>query len=293
MIQEFCNWLQYEKRYSIHTVGSYLSDLNQFEAYLLQNYPNTLLPKVEPDMIKSWIVALMDKQLSPTTVNRKLVSLNSFFKYLQGEEKIANNPAANIKGPKKAKRLVKYLEEEEIQNVLNGFEFEDNYTGNRDKLILEMLYGTGIRLSELIGLKTIDVNEPSSSIKVLGKRNKERIIPVNDSLHLQIDKYLSYRKNITDSESKEELFLTTKGEPLYPMLVYRVVKKYLDQFAARTNVSPHVLRHSFATHLLNRGADINAIKELLGHGSLAATQVYTHNTIETLKKVFKQSHPRG
>lgn len=293
MIQEFCNWLTYEKRYSVHTVSSYLSDLNQFESYLLQNYPGIKLIETETPMIKSWMVFLMDKQFSPTTINRKLVAINSFFRYLVSEEKLEKNPASNLKGPKKSKRLVKYLEEEEILDVLNRFEFEDNYEGIRDKLIIEMLYGTGIRLAELIGLKSNDVDLLSGSVKVLGKRNKERIIPINSSLKQQIEKFISFRKEVTESGSKQELLLTSKGEALYPMLVYRVVKKYLDQFAARTKVSPHVLRHSFATHLLNRGADINAIKELLGHSNLAATQVYTHNTIETLKKVFKQTHPRG
>lgn len=292
MIQEFCSWLKNEKRYSIHTVSSYMSDLNQFKSYLAQHYPNTELTNTKAPMIKSWMVLLMDKHFSPTTINRKLVALNSFFKYLVNEEKMDKNPVINLKGPKKSKRLVKYLEEDEILNILDSFEFEDNYEGIRNKLIIEMLYGTGIRLAELIGLKTNDVDLISASLKVLGKRNKERIIPINVSLKQQIEKYIDLRKDVAGSESKQELLLTTKGNTLYPMLVYRVVKKYLDQFAARTKVSPHVLRHSFATHLLNRGADINAIKELLGHANLAATQVYTHNTIETLKKVYKQTHPR-
>jgi integrase/recombinase XerC len=293
MIQEFINWLTYEKRYSAHTVSSYLSDLEQFQNFLSQFYPNTSLQEVETVMIKSWVVNFMDSGLSPTTVNRKLVSLNSFYKYVLMEGHISTNPAASIKGPKQAKRLVKYLEEDEIQQVLDNFEFEDNFNGVRDNLIIEMLYGTGIRLAELISLKLENLSLETNSLKVLGKRNKERIIPINNTLQNLIKKYLTFRKEIDGHLSNANLLITEKAKDLYPMLVYRVVKKYLDQFASRTKVSPHVLRHSFATHLMNRGADINAIKELLGHANLAATQVYTHNTIESLKKVFKQTHPRG
>lgn len=295
MLKVFENWLKFEKRYSQHTCKSYLNDLNQFQLYVEETFGELALVHVKANMVKSWIVNLMDNNFSPTTINRKLVSLNSFYNFLIKEDKINSNPVNNIRGLKTAKRITKYLEEEEILKLLNDYKFEDSFIGIRDNLILEMLYGTGIRLSELINLKTETIDLDPLLLKVLGKRNKERLIPINISLKNQILKYLEIRKetfglNVNDNKL---LYLTEKGNQIYPMLVYRVVKKYIDHCTSKTKVSPHVLRHSFATHLINRGADINAIKELLGHSNLAATQIYTHNSIERLKKVFKQAHPRG
>jgi integrase/recombinase XerC len=293
MLQEFENWLRFEKRYSNHTIISYLNDLKQFIEYLDSNYNQNTLDDASSSMIKSWIVKLMENKFSPTTINRKIVSINAYFKFLIKEGKIEKSPARQINGPKKAKRLVKYLEESEMIGVLENVEFEETFTGIRDKLILELLYGTGIRLSELIGLTLVNLDLNSNTIKVLGKRNKERIIPLNHSLKELLIKYLNYRKSEFALVEIENVLLTNQGKELYPMFVYRTVKNYIEIFSTRTKVSPHTLRHSFATHLLNRGADINAIKELLGHSNLAATQVYTHNSIETLKKVYKQAHPRG
>ena len=293
MVEGFLNWLTYEKRYSKHTINSYKNDLDQFINFLETNFEVSEPREVKSAFIKSWIVFLIESKYSTTSVRRKLVSVNSFFKYLLKEEEIDNNPASNIQGPKNPKRIVKYLEEEELNGVLDNFDFEDSFEGIRDKLIIDLLYGTGIRLSELIGLEKSNLDLQKKVVKVRGKRNKERIIPINDTLTNTIKIYLSKISESMVSSSSKYLLLTSKGKQLYPMLVYRTVKKYIEEYASRTGISPHALRHSFATHLLNRGADINAIKELLGHASLAATQVYTHNTIDRLKNVYKQAHPRG
>jgi integrase/recombinase XerC len=293
MLDKFQHWLSYEKRYSNHTVKSYLNDLHQFSVYLEQNFSGISILEVKSTIIKSWIVSLMDNNLKPSSVNRKLVTLNSFYKFLIKEEILDHNPAITIKGLKKPRRIVKYLEEEEIVDILDHYDFSNPNNNFRDKLILEMLYGTGIRLSELINLKTNNIDLSGMMLKVLGKRNKERMIPINKSLENDIRSYIDQCVLVKSKNENELFFLTDKNEPLYPMYVYRVVKRYIDDIVQRTHVSPHVLRHSFATHLLNRGADINAIKELLGHSNLAATQIYTHNSVERLKKVYKQAHPRG
>ena len=293
MVQEFRHWLEFERRLSKHTVTSYMNDLEQFNQYLKENYPDTEILQVQAYHVKNWLVDFIDKKYTSTTVSRKIVSLNTFYKYMIREEKTDNNPALRIKAPKAPKRLVSFLEESDLIKILDNFEYADDFCGIRDKMILEMLYGTGIRLSELIGLKDSDIDISTSSIRVLGKRNKERIIPINNTLLTIIDAYKEKRILTFGAESDNAFLLTSKGKKLYPMFVYRTVKNYLDVFESKTKVSPHVLRHTFATHLLNRGADINAIKELLGHANLAATQVYTHNTIERLKKIHKQAHPRG
>jgi len=293
MIQEFINWLKFERRVSKHTVISYQNDIQKFHEYLNLTFPETNFRKVKGLHIKSWLVNLLDQNYSPSTISRKIVALNTFYKYMIKEGQMDSNPAANVHAPKRPKRLVKYLEESDITKILDQFEYSDDFHGIRDRLVIEMLYGTGIRLSELIGLKDDDIDLTLSLIKVLGKRNKERLIPLNKTLAELIDKYKSVVKREFANQATVSFFLTDKGKAVYPMMIYRIVKRYLDLYESKTNVSPHVLRHTFATHLLNRGADINAIKELLGHANLAATQVYTHNTIERLKKVHKQAHPRG
>jgi integrase/recombinase XerC len=293
MISQFNNWLTFEKRYSSHTISSYMSDLNQYCLFLKVKYTDTEPESTSKQMIKSWVIDLMDRGLSPLSVDRKIVALRAYFRFLVKEGKIEKNPAIHIKPPKKGKRIVKFLEEEEIIKVLDDIDYPDDYEGKRDRLILEMLYGTGIRLSELTGLKMKNIDLKTGLIKVLGKRNKERIIPINNTLKIKISDYLQSRDLFMEGLSSEHFFLTDKMNSLYPMLVYRVVKNYMEKYISRTSVSPHVLRHTFATHLINRGADINSIKELLGHANLAATQIYTHTTIERLKNVYKQAHPRG
>jgi integrase/recombinase XerC len=253
MVEGFINWLTYEKRYSKHTISSYKNDLDQFVNFLESNFEISEPREVKSTFIKSWIVFLIESKYSTTSVNRKLVSVNSFFKYLLKEGEIQKNPASNIQGPKKPKRIVKYLEEEELVGVLERFEFEDSFEGARDKLIIELLYGTGIRLSELIGLEKNWVDLRKKVIKVLGKRNKERIIPINDTLINTIQIYLSKISEIMQEQTSKYLLLTSRGKKLYPMLVYRTVKKYIEEYANRTGISPHALRHSFATHLLKQG----------------------------------------
>lgn len=293
MIHVFENWLRFEKRSSKHTISSYLNDLYQFETFLEQMWPGTPIESAGTNMLKSWVVSLMDNGLSPSTVQRKIVTLNTFYKFLIKESKITRNPAYGIQAPKKPRRIVKYLEEEEIISILDQMTFENDFWGMRDRLIIEMLYGTGIRLSELLGLKSSSIDFSSGIIKVLGKRSKERIIPLNHTLKEMLPVYTRQSEEYKGGKSGGSLFFTEKGQAAYPMMIYRIVKKYVDQLIGRTHVSPHVLRHTFATHLINRGADINAIKELLGHANLAATQIYTHTSVERLKKVYKQAHPRG
>lgn len=293
MVREFENWLRFEKRSSGHTVVSYMNDLEQFGVFLKISYPETIPEQATASMVKSWIVDLMNKGLNPSSVNRKIVTLNTFFKFLLRENKISSNPVSGIQGPKKPKRIVKYLEEEELTKILDGLEYENDFNGLRDHVIMELLYGTGIRLSELIGLKVVDTDLKQGVIKVFGKRSKERIIPLNKTLMELLKAYVKKRKEAGITPGEARLLVTSKGKVLYPMLVYRVVKKVVEQVVRRTGISPHVLRHSFATHLINRGADINAVKELLGHANLAATQIYTHTKVEMLKRVYRQAHPRA
>jgi len=293
MLQAFENWLRFEKRFSVHTVASYVSDLKQFEFFSQDTYNVKDIDNISTMVIKAWVVYLREKDISSRSVNRKLVSLSSYYKFLISEGKIKSNPVKQVKSLKQGDRIVKYLEEDEILALLDNFQFEDSFEGKRDKLIFELLYGTGVRLSELIGLKLANIDINSLNLKVIGKRNKERIIPINTSLERELKQYIDLRNKIFAEIDNEHLLLTRKGKDLYPMLVYRLVKKYIDEQSSRVKVSPHVLRHTFATHLINKGADINAIKELLGHANLAATQIYTHNSIERLKEVFKQAHPRG
>lgn len=293
MLQAFENWLRTEKRYSEHTVKSYKTDISQFQNFLSDRYQVDKIENCETNYIKSWIIEISEQGMSSRSLSRKITALNTYFRFLIIEGKVKSNPAKSIKAPKSPVHIVKYLEEEDLAKLLNEFEFEETFEGQRDQLVFELLYGTGIRLSELIGLKLGDIDLNSLSLKVIGKRNKERMIPINISLKNQLIKYLKIRKNEFSGSIVDELLLTSKGNKLYPMFVYRLVKRNLDSQQSKVNVSPHVLRHSFATHLMNRGADINAIKELLGHANLAATQIYTHTNIGRLKEVFRQTHPRS
>ena len=244
-------------------------------------------------MIRSWIVALVDEKIENRSINRKIATLRSFYNFLLRHKTITANPMLKIRALKTDKTLPKYVEEKPMENLLDDMQFSDDFSGLRDKLVIELLYGTGMRLAELIGLKITDLNLYNNTLVVLGKRNKQRIIPVNKSLVEAIKKYLTLRTDIADDTTHSYLILTDSGTQVYPMFIQRLVKKYLSLVTSLEQRSPHVLRHTFATHLLNRGADLNAIKDLLGHTSLAATQVYTHNSIEKLKKVFKQAHPKA
>jgi integrase/recombinase XerC len=289
----FFKYLEFEKRYSPHTLLSYQTDLGQFAQYLAQTYQITDPATADHAIIRSWIVSLVQKNLDPRTVNRKIACLRSYYKFLLQQNRISKNPTLRIKPPKTAKKLPAFVPQEAFNIFLDSFSFEPTLEGLRDKLILELLYGTGIRLAELIGIAEADLNLAAKTVKVTGKGNKERLVPLNDSLLASLAAYLEKKNSEFPDNNTQKLLVTTKALPLYPKLVYRIVKKYINLVSTSEKASPHVLRHSFATHLLNNGADLNAIKDLLGHASLAATQVYTHNSIEKLKSIFDKAHPKA
>lgn len=292
----FFNYLRSERRYSSHTLLSYQTDLRQFAEYLQATYELSEPEQADHTLIRSWVVALMQQDLDPRTVNRKIACLRSYFKFLLTTGRISRNPMLRIKAPKMAKKLPDFVPEESLNGLLNSFEFPDTFVGARDQLVLELLYGTGIRLSELIGIAPDDVNLHGQTVRVTGKGNKQRLVPLNQSLVTVLERYIAFRKREIGAidNTSAALLVTDKGEPMYEKLVYRTVKHYLSQITtASSQQHPHVLRHSFATHLLNKGADLNAIKDLLGHANLAATQVYTHLSIDKLKLVFEQAHPKA
>jgi len=291
-IDAFAAYLKNERRYSPNTLTAYQSDVSQFFVFLNDRYQVESYDFVSPQMVKSWIYNGIEEKLSPRSVNRKLTALNTYYKYLLRTGSIEKNPLSTISGIKTSKRLYEWVEQKDMDTILDFPPSGHGFSGERDKLIIELLYGTGMRRAELIGLKKQNVNLKGKTIKVLGKRNKERIIPIPVSLVHAIEKYLEIRKT-EGFEDKEILLLTDAGSPLYPMFVQRCVKTLVGSVSNISKTSPHVLRHSYATHLLNNGADINAIKELLGHSSLVATQVYTHNSIERLKTIYKQAHPKS
>ena len=286
--EKFINYLSSEKRFSVHTITSYSNDVNQFFLFLSEEYKITSeLSEVNFQIVRSWIASLLEKGVTPRSVNRKISTLKTYFKFLIREGVIQESPMLKVVAPKSKKRLPLFVEEDQIESLLNGVEFDDGFIGERDKLIIELFYVTGIRLSELINIKISDINFDNNLVKVLGKRNKERLIPLSarivKDLQFFIEKY----------KIDNYLFTNLGGTKVYTKLVYRVVNKYIGKISSINKKSPHILRHTFATHMLNNGADINAIKELLGHANLSATQVYTHNTIEKLKSVYKQAHPRA
>jgi len=288
---DFLSYLRFEKRYSPHTVASYDNDLKQYHIFCKQagNDGFTL----DSSMIRMWIVSLLEQGDTPRTVNRKLSCLKTFSRYLMREGIIKVNPLNKVLKPKMSKRIPAFVDESKLNDFLDNYQFGDDFQGIRNQLIIELLYQTGMRRSELIGLKTSSVNFIESQIKVLGKRNKERLIPVNNDLLKRVREYMILREKMFPGHISDSLLLTAKGQTVYPKMVYRIITGFLNLVTTLDKKSPHVLRHSFATHLLNRGADLNAIKELLGHANLSATQVYTHNTFEKLKDIYKQAHPRA
>ncbi len=293
MIDSFLRYIEFEKRYSPKTVISYQTDLLQFQDYLKTTYEIADLAAANFGIIRSWIVSLVDTGLTSKSINRKIASLRSFYKFLLRKGSITKDPTLKIKAPKIKKSLPVFVEEQNLTKLLDQIEYPQTFSGQRDKIVLEILYGTGIRLSELIGMEEKDLNLNSQTVRVLGKGNKERIIPLNKSLILEVNNYVQLKKSTFGVQNIEKLITTDAGEPAYPMLIYRIVKKYLPLVTSVEKKSPHTLRHSFATHLLDKGADLNAIKELLGHANLAATQVYTHNSLDKLKSIFKQAHPKA
>lgn len=292
MIDSFLNYLRYERNYSDYTVVAYAKDLEQFEAYVKENQEGIFDSKtIDSDIVRNWIVFLLDEKMAPASVNRKLSSLKSFFKFLIKQRQIVANPLRLVTGPKTGKPLPYFIREKEMDYLLDGDSFEDDFEGMRNRLILEMFYDTGVRRSELIGIKDADVDFDASLLKVTGKRNKQRLIPFADGLRERMQAYQAIRKKETGADNG--YFLVRKnGEQLSAGIVYNIVRKSLSEIPALAKRSPHVLRHSFATGMLNNGAELNAVKELLGHSSLASTSVYTHTTFEELKKVY-HAHPRA
>ncbi len=294
MFERFLHFLEYEKRFSPHTVISYKTDLEQFSEYLAQQYGLSEISDATHLMIRSWFVQMMESNISARSVNRKKATLNTFYKFLYKQGFSKENPMNKVLSPKTSKRLPSFVEEDRMVKLLDEYfpESGKDFINTRDHLIIEMFYETGMRLSELVNLRESDVNTFNMTIKVLGKRNKERIIPYNNRLQQLIQVYLNIKRQSLKSDV-ESFFVTEKGKKVYQKLVYRVVNYYLSIITSQDKKSPHVLRHTFATHMLNRGADLNSIKEILGHANLSATQVYTHNTIEKLKTVYKQAHPKA
>jgi integrase/recombinase XerC len=293
-LERFIQYIQYEKRYSPHTVSAYQSDLDQFLKFLkLQDQTIAHPSEVTYQHIRSWMVDMMSDKTA-RSVNRKIATLRKYFKFLLREGVITNNPASKIQSPKTLKHLPVVVEDAKLSAMLSGNEvFTDDFEGLRDKLVMETLFGTGMRLAELVTLKDADINIYEGTLKVLGKRNKERIIPINHELKLLLVKYTDLKKNQNFHNNSATLIVTNKGAEAYPKFIYLIVQKYLSYISTQNKKSPHVLRHTFATSLLNRGADLNAIKELLGHANLSATQVYTHNSVERLKSIYKQAHPKA
>ncbi len=291
-LQSFTDYLLLEKNYSKLTVNAYEKDLLSFKAFLDLEYSPSILSEVNYAQIRSWIAQLVESKISNRSINRKISSLNSYYKFLIKLNLIDVNPLTKHKALKTSKKIQVPFSENEVAIVLDELEYSNDFSGLRDRLMIELFYTTGIRRIELINLKLNAIDFENKTLKVVGKRNKERFVPLLDSVIKIIKDYLKER-SLLSIKDNTALFLTTKGVKVYEMLVYRVINDYFSKASSKVKKSPHILRHSFATHLLNKGADLNAVKELLGHSSLAATQVYTHNSISELKKVYSNSHPRS
>ena len=284
-------YLQAEKRYADHTLRAYKNDLEQFHAFCQQNDNGGM--DLHFRTIRSWVVSLMDAGYSPRSVHRKLTSLQSYCRHMIRIGELDANPMDKVLKPKLNKRVPSFVEEDRMDRLLDTYDFGDDFEGIRNRLMLDLLYQTGIRRSELIGLTIGSLDLEGKSMKVIGKRSKERIIPLGDEIIGRIGQYLQIRNQIVADDRDGSLLITAKGQPVYDKLVYRVVNHYLAMVTTLEKRSPHVLRHTFATHMLNHGADLNTIKELLGHANLSATQVYTHNTFKKLKSIYNQAHPRA
>ncbi|MDR1345235.1 MAG: tyrosine-type recombinase/integrase [Bacteroidales bacterium] len=293
-LTQFINCLKYEKRSSINTILAYQSDLTQFFNYTRDFFQIEQLEQIDASIIRTWILTLVEEKKEARSINRKLSALKAFFNYYVKIQHLAKNPMVQISSLKMAKRLPQFVEEQDMNTLFTAELFEENFEGWRDRTIIELFYATGMRLSELIHLTKNDIDLYENRVKVLGKRNKERLIPFGYTVRNTLMRYFSlYEEKYGQLNNNTLVFVTIKGRPLYPKAVYLIIRKYLDMVTRIDKRSPHIIRHTFATHLLNNGADINALKEILGHSSLAATQIYTHNSIEKLKNIYKQAHPRA
>lgn len=290
-IQLFINYLRFEKRYSPHTITAYQNDLEQFYAYLASQFDAPAPGSITPGMVRSWMAELKGDQQTARSINRKISALKSFFKYLQKQQLVKQSPLTTIVTPKNSKRLPAFVQQQEMTTLFNAERFEDNWKGRTARLVLLLFYHTGMRVSELVNLKESQLDAHYHQLKVLGKGNKERLIPITAPLLQELLQYTADKP--VKTTDVPQVFVNEKGRPLYARYVYSLVKEKLGEVTTLQKKSPHVLRHTFATHLMNNGADLNAVKELLGHASLAATQVYTHNTIEKLKAVFEKAHPKA
>jgi integrase/recombinase XerC len=292
-IQPFVDYLKFQKRYSQHTIISYQTDLVAFFEFMEVTFGAVPLMDIKPSFVRSWLANMKEKGMEAKSINRKISTLKSFFKYQLKEQIVTVSPMATIISPKIKKRLPQFVEKADTDTLFTYVEFPDDWPGKTDRLLLQLLYGTGIRQAELISIKENQIDNYKKVIKVLGKGNKERIIPVSDELITAIKEYASDKRKTFEQYDANVLLINEKGKKLYPKYVYNSVKKYLSKITTISKKSPHVLRHTFATHLMNSGADLNAVKELLGHSSLAATQIYTHNSIEKLKDIHKKAHPKA
>ena len=290
---KFYDYLLLEKNYSQHTVTAYINDIGFFESFLSNEFEDDNLLRINYNQIRSWIVSLSDDGISNASINRKVSSLKSFYKFLLKTKQIDTSPLLKHKALKAPKKIQIPFSEKELDMVLNQIIYKEGFEGVRDKLIVDLFYTTGIRRTELINLKIQNVDLSNKTIKVIGKRNKERIIPILTIIEEQINKYLSERSSIQEVKESEYFFLLSSGVKLNDSFVYRLINYYFSNVSEKVKKSPHILRHTFATHLLNNGADINSVKELLGHSSLASTQVYTHNSLAELQKVYNSAHPRN
>ena len=292
-LADFISYLRLEKNYSEHTITAYQKDILEFSGFCLGSYELASIDKVEYTLIRSWIVILVDNGISNRTINRKVSSLRAYYRFLQKTGHITVSPLVKHKALKTSKKVEVPFSEQEMDKIMLEIPFTDDFEGTRDKLMIELLYATGIRRAELVNLKCTDFNTATHTLKVLGKRNKERLLPLLPTMTELLQKYLKLRDQLKSITDTSHLFLTKGGLKIYETLVYRTINKYFSLVSPKVKKSPHILRHTFATHLLNRGADLNSVKELLGHSSLASTQVYTHNSIAELKKVHLNAHPRN
>lgn len=290
-VNAFLGYLQFEKRYSLHTITAYSNDLVQFFDFVETQYESMPLPQISGSMVRTWLANMKEADMTGKSLNRKISSLKSFFKYHIQQGLLIKSPMDTVISPKISKRLPAFVAEEDMEQLLLNLSFSEGWKGLTEQRVIQLFYATGMRLSELIGCKETQLDLPKRIVKVLGKGNKERIIPISESLAKDLANYIAEKPEV--AQGNPYLFVTEKGKALQPRAVYSFVKFYLSQVTTLQKKSPHVLRHSFATHLMNHGADLNAVKELLGHASLAATQVYTHNTIEKLKEVFAKAHPKA
>ncbi|MFN0081495.1 MAG: tyrosine-type recombinase/integrase [Ferruginibacter sp.] len=292
-VQDFVDFLHFQKRYSSHTVLSYTNDLFSFFSFLAKEYPDTEVHQVKTSYIRTWLADMKENEMSSRSLNRKISSLRSFYKYLLKNGIIQSNPVSAVISPKMPKRLPQFVAESDTEKLFTVVEYAEGLQGLTEKLVLQVLYFTGMRKAELISLKDANIDQMNAQIKVMGKGNKERVIPVNNTLVNDLKYYVAEKKRLLPNNESGILFISDNGVRLDPKHIYNIVKKYLSKVTTISKKSPHVLRHSFATHLMNNGADLNAVKELLGHSSLAATQIYTHNSIEKLKDVYKKAHPKA